>query len=135
MFDILRGKNADGDPAGADEKQKAEKTAPKSEPLSFPKEILKAPAPEPEEREDQSLVSKKLIFAVKQHGVDNQERADEIYEDAVANVKGPIRHVWIRYTNCLTPFSISSSWETIYCSTYARRRKRRRPCLIISSMF
>ncbi len=93
MFDILRGKNADGDPAGADEKQKAEKTAPKSEPLSFPKEILKAPAPEPEEREDQSLVSKKLIFAVKQHGVDNQERADEIYEDAVANVKGLLTRI------------------------------------------
>ena len=87
MFDILRGKKEGGDASGGDKKQRGKKAAPEKSPLNFPKEILKTLSAEPEEKENQSLVSKKLIFAVKQHGVDNQERADEIYEDAVANIK------------------------------------------------
>mgnify|MGYP001569279338 CR=1 FL=1 len=86
MFDILRGKKDGGGP-GPDETHKTEHAAPEKQPLSFPKEILKTPSPMQAEKEDHSLVSKKLIFAVKQHGVDNQERADEIYENAVADIK------------------------------------------------
>ncbi len=93
MFDILRGKEEGGDPGKGDAIHKPDNAAPKTQPLSFPKEILKAPPPRQEDKEDQSLVSKKLIFAVKQHGVDNQERADEIYENAVADVKGLLAQI------------------------------------------
>jgi HD-GYP domain-containing protein (c-di-GMP phosphodiesterase class II) len=92
MFDILRGKEEAGGP-GPDEALNPENAGPEKQPLSFPKEILQAPAPIQEEKEDQSLISKKLIFAVKQHGVDNQERADEIYEDAVGMIKGLLSEI------------------------------------------
>ena len=93
MFDILRGKDGGGVQSGPDETHEHKKPAQESRILSFPKEILKTLSPRHEEKEDQSLVSKKLIFAVKQHGVDNQERADEIYETAVANVKGLLAEI------------------------------------------
>ena len=83
MFDILRGKKeGEGASPGAETR--------KSEPLNFPKEILKAaerPDPKPKEDADHSLASKKLIIAVKQHGVDNQERANEIYSNAVGTIR------------------------------------------------
>ncbi|MCX5667354.1 MAG: HD domain-containing protein [Candidatus Omnitrophica bacterium] len=90
MFDILRGKMA-----GGDETHNPEKAAPEKRALSFPKEILKTPLPRQEEKEDQSLVSKKLIFAVKQHGVDSQEKADEIYENAVRTIKSLLAEIMI----------------------------------------
>jgi len=94
MFDILKGKKGDDDPGGGDGKHKAKKAAPeKKHPLSFPKGILKTLSPRDLEKEDQSLVSKKLIFAVKQHGVDNQERSDEIYENAVKTIKGLLAEI------------------------------------------
>ena len=55
----------------------------KSRPLTFPKNILQLDFKKEKKPEDHALVSKKLISAVKQHGVDNQEKAQEIYEDAV----------------------------------------------------
>jgi len=92
MFDILRGKGEGGDPGG-NETRKPENAEPGKQALSFPKEILKTPSPGQEEKEDQALVSKKLIIAVKQHGVDNQNRADEIYESAVSNIKGLLAQI------------------------------------------
>jgi len=61
-----------------------------SQPLSFPKNILsigEAGLKEDRRQEDPALLSKKLISVVKQHGVDSQERANEIYNDAVETVK------------------------------------------------
>jgi len=99
MFDILKDKQEGDEPEPA--KEKREEASPPagkmddklliSQPLCFPKEILKSAAEVAEdkereraEKEDASLVSKKLISAVRQHGVDNQEKAAGIYESAIA---------------------------------------------------
>jgi len=116
MFDILRnkdsspgGKNTAGTRAETAAKDAAKAAAKKEEvpPLSFPKTILsflteqnireeegaaaakKAPGPPPEEKksEDHSLMSRKLIAEVKKHGVDNQAKAEETYNNAVDVVR------------------------------------------------
>jgi HD-GYP domain-containing protein (c-di-GMP phosphodiesterase class II) len=87
MFDILRRTNEGSDAGGQDGVNGPERAAQEKQPLSFPKDILKVSSLGAEEKEDQSLVSKKLISAVRQHGVDSQERADEIYENAVSTIK------------------------------------------------
>ena len=55
--------------------------------LSFPKNILQLEVKKEESPEDHSIVSKKLISAVKQHGVDNQEKARETYAGAIEAIK------------------------------------------------
>jgi len=101
MFDILKGKDEDG---GKDARKKktpedmpagsnAENAGKEAEPLSFPKEILKSDISDGRNFQDHSLVSKKLISAVKKHGVDNQEKADEIYETAVNVVKSLLEKI------------------------------------------
>ena len=97
MFDILRGKGGDNSPEKKKEepsydefpqiKKKDEIQGPKSYPLSFPKNILAMEVKKEAAPEDHSIVSKKLICAVKQRGVDNQERARQIYENAVETIK------------------------------------------------
>ena len=90
MFDILReARQAD------DNRPKDRKESPKSEGLhfSFLRELLRpkeTPRPsekkEEKKRENHFLISKKLISAVKMHGVDNHEKAKVIYENAVETV-------------------------------------------------
>lgn len=94
MFDMLRGKG-EGDrrrkkekPSGEDFTEKKEKKPSEAKPLIFPKEILKKSEKPKKRLEDHSLMSKKLISAVKKDGVDNQEAAREIYKNAVEIVKG-----------------------------------------------
>ncbi|MCX5680004.1 MAG: hypothetical protein NTZ95_05035 [Candidatus Omnitrophica bacterium] len=97
MFDILRGKSGDDSPEDKKESgscakfpdvnKKEEIAAPKSHPLSFPKNMLLLDVKKEKSSEDHSIVSKKLISAVKQHGVDDQDKAREIYESAVEIIK------------------------------------------------
>ena len=100
MFDILKAKGGDynaknedrpDDRRLADIKVEPETNA---RPLTFPREILK-PYTKREDRnsEDHSLVSKKLISAVKMHGVDNHEKSRQIYENAVETVKGLLKRI------------------------------------------
>ena len=99
MFDMLRGKTEDDikkDKKDAGElsyvdflgiKKKREKKRPPSDPLSFPKNIFQPDVKKEKDQEDSSIVSEKLILAMKQHGVDNQYKAREIYESAVEVIK------------------------------------------------
>ena len=94
MFDMLRGK---GDDESRRKKEKAsgknfpekekEKTPSPPRSLNFPKEILKKSEKPKKKPEDHSLLSKKLISAVRRDGVDNQEAAREIYKNAIEIVK------------------------------------------------
>lgn len=63
----------------------AEVEVPVSAPLNFPKNIFRLEIKK--EKTPDSIVSKRLISVVKQHGVDNQEKAREIYESAVGGIK------------------------------------------------
>ena len=97
MFDILRGKARDDIPEDKKEKascakfpdvnKKDDVAGPKSYTLSFPKNILLLDVKKPKGLEDHSIVSKKLISAVKQHGVDDQDKAREIHGSAVESIK------------------------------------------------
>ena len=94
MFDILRGKADDegpdkkGAPPPQDETKTTSEDKPsQTQPVSFPKEILGIKAEAIEPAEDPSLISKKLISIVKKHGVDNQEKTREIYENSVEAIK------------------------------------------------
>ena len=90
MYDILRGRSSDD---GSGEKIEAAKEEPKASYVKFPdvksrEEVI--PAPEVKKKkaeEDHSAASKKLISAVRQHGVDNKEKAQEIYDSAVEAIK------------------------------------------------
>jgi hypothetical protein len=103
MFDILRGKIAKDikedkkedkeeikKPSYVDfpdiNKREEIKSLPKV-PLSFPKNILQLEVKKEKSPESRSIISEKLISAMKQHGVDNQEKAREIYEGAVDTIK------------------------------------------------
>jgi HD-GYP domain-containing protein (c-di-GMP phosphodiesterase class II) len=84
LFDILRNKDDDKN----NRKEKKPQAGPKDSSLNFPHEILKSDsAKQNKESEDYSLVSKKLIFAVKTHGVDNEEKAQELYGNAIQAIK------------------------------------------------
>lgn len=114
MFDILRGKDESDNINGQKEKtseihslsDKKEEKTPKDHPLSFPKKILKTDVStsdgsasggkQEKELEDHSLVSQKLISAVKKHGVDDQEEAREIYVGAVETINGLLMKVRIK---------------------------------------
>ncbi|MCM8797670.1 MAG: hypothetical protein NC923_07365 [Candidatus Omnitrophica bacterium] len=95
MFDILRNNSRHENPQKKKEEDSANNVLAhnpqdedrKDEPLSFPKKILQADINREKDIQDHSLISKKLIAAVKQHGIDSQEKADEIYENAVRVVK------------------------------------------------
>ena len=84
MFDILRNNTADSDTPGAKDKKTQEAGG---------LEInLSTTAPdvdfiETREPEDHFLVSRKLISEVKKHGIDNQAKANEIYNDAIQAIK------------------------------------------------
>lgn len=95
MFDILRNKGDDNDKdkqkdkdANADSKSSENKEKDAEQNLNFPREILKDNIKQDnQDSEDASLTSKKLISAVKLHGVDNEDKAKEIYRNAVELVK------------------------------------------------
>ncbi|MBL7071609.1 MAG: HD domain-containing protein [Candidatus Omnitrophica bacterium] len=91
MFDMLRG-------GGDDEMKKKRdeafgKEAPKNKKpqdprsVNFPKEIIRKSEKSIKKPEDHSLMSKKLISAVKKNGVDNQEVARGIYKSAIDTIK------------------------------------------------
>ncbi len=99
MFDILRNKvpqDEAGQPKDDEGKKEAvpENTAPTDnaqqapaeQPLSFPKNIIAIDKKQTAKKEDCALLSKKLISAVRKYGVDNKDRTQEIYEDAVGIV-------------------------------------------------
>jgi len=99
MFDVLRNKvpQEDGDapkekeagketPSGNASAEDNKQQAPAEQPLSFPKGIIAIYRAQPAKEEDYPLLSKKLIAAVRKHGVDNQDRAHELYEHAVGIV-------------------------------------------------
>jgi len=107
MFDILRGKVAESkkETRPVDKKDdkrnisklsyigfpnintKKETESLASDPLNFPKNILSPEVRKDNPPQGQSIVSDKLISALKQHGVDNQEKARQTYEDAVEIIK------------------------------------------------
>ena len=102
MFDILKGAGEGND--ADDKKEKApakdsfniQKEKLESLPLNFPKKILKTASQEEKKPEDHSLVSEKLISAVKKHGVDSQEKAGEIYESAVETINALLIKIRIK---------------------------------------
>jgi HD-GYP domain-containing protein (c-di-GMP phosphodiesterase class II) len=109
MFDILKSRGEDNNIDGSKEKDpftvslnnKKKEKKPQSPPISFPKEIRKinisASGGKQEKRlEDHSLVSQKLISAVKKHGVDDQEKAKEIYKDAAETVKNLLTKIRVK---------------------------------------
>lgn len=102
MFDIIRGKAEDKDIKGQkktssrDRLNKKKKRSVDPHSLNFPREILKANISAKERSaidinksklEDRLLAPEKLISAAKKHGVDNQEKSKEIYENAVKITK------------------------------------------------
>ena len=94
MFDILRGKEEKPDEDAEKVEEKDEKKdidIPPSKspepPVSFPKQDMMTKIEDEKKPEDHSLVSKKLIAEVRKHGVDNQEKAKDIYEKAVETLK------------------------------------------------
>jgi len=97
MFDILRNKDEDKDNTdsrkdkelkeGAINGEDKEDKVNKNPSLNFPRGILRVDPIQDKEPEDHSLLSKKLISAVKKHGIDNQEKAKEIYDNALGIVK------------------------------------------------
>lgn len=111
MFDMLRGKgddernrkkeNASGGNSTEKEKEKENPSAPPRS-LNFPKEILKKTEGRRPKAEDHTLMSKKLISAVKKNGVDNQEVAREIYKEAIETVKRLLAK--IKNSEDLNPF-------------------------------
>ncbi|MDD5679716.1 MAG: HD domain-containing protein [Candidatus Omnitrophica bacterium] len=91
MYDILRntvppdGINKEGNkvpPKDAPKKEGEGKKAAESY-LNFPKGILTREIARGKKAEDHSLMSKRLIEAVKQHGVDNMAKSEEIYKNTV----------------------------------------------------
>lgn len=95
MFDILKNRSGGGSAGSWDAKHPREGLsvpAAKDEkrdtrPIAFSKAILKAETKEEKKQENHPLVSKKLISVVKEHGVDNQGKAEEIYESAIHTVE------------------------------------------------
>lgn len=84
MYDILRNKV----PPKANSAEEDKINNPPAEPpLSFPKGVIAIETKKNKEQENYSLVSKKLISEVKKHGVDNQQRSQEVYKNAVDTVK------------------------------------------------
>lgn len=89
MSDILanKGDGDTNDKTRADSKKKDKEKVTKNAPLNFPKVILDIDTKPHKEPESCSLISKRLISAVKKHGIDNQEKAREIYENAVETIE------------------------------------------------
>jgi HD-GYP domain-containing protein (c-di-GMP phosphodiesterase class II) len=98
MFDILRGKvpngrtDAKGETAPKQEEVSSAEEKEEKKPvdlcINFPKSIVAREAAEEKiKAEDPALVSKKLIDAIRLHGVDNVKRAEQIYKNAVETVK------------------------------------------------
>lgn len=88
MFDVLK-KERDKDGDRPDRKKE-------NKPLYFPKEIIKSHFfIEGKKAEDRSLLSsEKLISIMKRHGTDSQEKADEVYMNAleiINNILAKIR--------------------------------------------
>ena len=98
MFDLLRGSGEPDENSGSAKQEKkipadqeAKQGQPegqlsKETPVNFPKTILHS-GRKTDEPDDYSLVSQKLIAAVRQHGVDNADSASKIYNDAVLTIK------------------------------------------------
>ncbi len=89
MFDILKNKgqkNTLGEEKKGKEKNEEKPAAPLP-PVNFPRGIIDAEVKPKKEPEDYALVSKKLISAVKEHGIDNENKTREIYLNAVEIVK------------------------------------------------
>jgi HD-GYP domain-containing protein (c-di-GMP phosphodiesterase class II) len=108
MFDMLRGKDDNRNIKGKSQKEKSPakdssekekgKASPKgqpsrNQPLNFPKDILKKGDKKAGKAEDHAVVSRKLISSVKKDGIDNQETARKIYEDAVRTVENLISKI------------------------------------------
>jgi HD-GYP domain-containing protein (c-di-GMP phosphodiesterase class II) len=110
MFDILRNKDEDKN----EKKVQPTKEGTKEPAVNFPREILKTDTRPNKEPEDHSLVSKKLIAEVKKHGVDNQEKAKEIYDSAVQAVKALLEKA--RIEEDITPYmeKISNLLDDIF---------------------
>jgi len=91
MFDMLRGRGDDEirkkrkDAADREIAGKRKPADPQA--INFPKEIIRKSERPKKKAEDHSLMSKKLISAVKKNGIDNQEAAREIYKNAVEIAK------------------------------------------------
>ncbi len=95
MFDILKnnGQNKPEDkekesfPPKESSSPEDKKQNPSEPPLNFPKIIFKEEVKQEKESQDYSLVSKKLILAVKSHGIDDQEKSNEAFQDTVEAIK------------------------------------------------
>lgn len=82
MFDILRN-NGKNKPEDKEEKPLPQEEVPCGPPLNFPKIILEEKVKQDKESQDHSLVSKKLILAVKHHGIDDREKSAQAFQDTV----------------------------------------------------
>jgi len=96
MFDILRN-NGQNKPEDKEEKPlpQEKSSGPREEngenlskpSLNFPKIILKEEVKqEDKESQDHSLVSKKLILAVKHRGIDDREKSSQTFQDTVETI-------------------------------------------------
>lgn len=110
MYDILRNTvppdrvNKEGNkllPKDTPKKDGKAKKSPESY-VNFPKAILTREIARGKKAEDHSLMSKRLIEAVKQHGVDNMAKAEEVYSNTVEVVKVLLEK--IRAGEDLTPY-------------------------------
>ncbi|MDD5431750.1 MAG: HD domain-containing protein [Candidatus Omnitrophica bacterium] len=114
MFDILRGSGDNENIEGKKENPQEDvqnkpqdsqlKPVPKNiekpvvPPVSYPKGIFKVEKKKKEiiKEEDASLVSQKLISAVKTHGVDDANKSKEIYDNAVKAVRILLQRIRIK---------------------------------------
>jgi len=109
MFDMLRGKDDDDNRQKKREvrqrdqgESEQKKKVPGSQPLNFPKAIIKNAYKQRSKQLNQPLMSKKIISAVKKGGVDNPEAAKEIYNFALETIKTLLAK--IRNNEDLNPF-------------------------------
>jgi len=94
MFDVLKRDREQG--GHKPDQKKEDRDFSEKKPLYFPKEIIKSHfLIKMEKTEDRSsLSSEKLISTMKKHGTDSQEKADEVYMDAIGiinNILAKIR--------------------------------------------
>lgn len=112
MFDILKN-NGEGKPEKK-QKESLPKTKEESSILAFPRAIFEESAKQEREAKDYSLVSKKLISAVKTHGIDDQQRSSQTFGSALEAINILLKDINYRENPCLRLDKIYALLDDIF---------------------
>jgi len=109
MFEILKTRSESNDKNGQKEKPLLVNSLDKTEnnknhkitPLSFPREILKTTIPtdagrKDKKQEEHSLMSEKLLSALKKYGADDHKKSKETYDSTVETINGLLMKIRLR---------------------------------------